>query len=103
MQGREALPVSQRNVVTRCQPILDARHVALKCAVVEFLPTFAIHADSVSEHTTTHRHEREHEVRINAAIARGQAVILDSPEIRSVTRSAMESRDVRARTRPRCG
>lgn len=25
------------------------------------------------------------EVRINAAIARGQAVILDSPEIRSVT------------------
>jgi hypothetical protein len=57
VQSREAMPVSQGDVVTRSKAVADARDVALKCPVVEFLAPLAVHAASLSDLTTAHRHE----------------------------------------------
>jgi hypothetical protein len=58
VQGREALPVSQADIVTRREAVSYAWDIAVSCSVVEFLTTFAIHADSLTDHTRAHRQDR---------------------------------------------
>jgi len=53
VQGREALPVSQADIVTRREAVSYTWDIAVSCSVVEFLTTFAIHADSLTDHTRT--------------------------------------------------
>nr|WP_238159652.1 hypothetical protein [Kribbella pratensis] len=51
VQSREALPVSQPDLVTRSQALSDTRDVTFKCPIVKLLTTLTIHPDSLSHHT----------------------------------------------------